>query len=64
MPGISNRIVSFANFYNQLKTLVVVISPFVKQYAGPLQRGDISKMGWGHLKIFSRIFEPEELKFI
>jgi hypothetical protein len=31
MPGISNRIVSFANFYNQLKILVIVVRPFVKQ---------------------------------
>jgi hypothetical protein len=30
---------------------------------GPLQRGDNlknAKMGWGHLKIFSRTTEPEE----
>jgi hypothetical protein len=29
---------------------------------GPLQRGDNhknAKMGWGHLKIFSRTIEPE-----
>jgi hypothetical protein len=31
MPGISNRIVKFAKFYNQLKILVVVVSPFVKR---------------------------------
>jgi hypothetical protein len=31
MPGISNRIVGFANFYNQLKILVVAVSPFVKR---------------------------------
>jgi hypothetical protein len=31
---------------------------------GPLQRGIIAKMGWGHLKIsVSRITEPEEIKF-
>jgi hypothetical protein len=39
MPGISNRIINmikFANFYNQLKCLVEVVSPFVKQ-AGHLQ---------------------------
>jgi hypothetical protein len=33
---------------------------------GPLQRGDNHKnvrKGWGHLKIFSKIIEPEELKF-
>jgi hypothetical protein len=32
---------------------------------GPLQRGDNyknAKMGWGHLKTFSRTTEPEELK--
>ena len=32
----------------------------------PLQRGDNhknAKMGWGHLKIFSRTTEPEELIF-
>jgi hypothetical protein len=30
--------------------------------SGPLQRGDNlknAKMGWGHLKIFSRTTEPE-----
>jgi hypothetical protein len=26
---------------------------------GPLQRKIITKMGWGHLKIFSRTTEPE-----
>jgi hypothetical protein len=31
MPGISNRIVAFANFYNQLKFLIVVLGPFVKR---------------------------------
>jgi hypothetical protein len=31
MLGISNRIVSFTNFYNQLKILVVAVSPFVKR---------------------------------
>jgi hypothetical protein len=33
---------------------------------GPLQRGDNhkdAKMGWSHLKIFSRTTEPEELIF-
>jgi hypothetical protein len=33
---------------------------------GPLQRGDNyenAKMGWCHLKIFSRTTEPEELIF-
>jgi hypothetical protein len=29
---------------------------------GSLQRGDNTKMGWGHLKIFSGT-EPEELRF-
>jgi hypothetical protein len=31
MPGISNRIVSFANFYNDLEILVVVVSSFAKR---------------------------------
>jgi hypothetical protein len=34
MPGISNRNVNFANFYNQLKIRVKVLSPFVKQGPG------------------------------
>ena len=31
LPGISNRIAEFANLYNQLKILVVVLGPFVKR---------------------------------
>jgi hypothetical protein len=31
MPGISNIIIKFANFYNQLKIMVVALSPLVKQ---------------------------------
>jgi hypothetical protein len=34
MPGISNRIFNFANVYNKLKILVVVLSPFMKQAPG------------------------------
>ena len=34
MSGISNRFVSFANFYNQLKFPVVVESSFVKWVPG------------------------------
>jgi hypothetical protein len=33
---------------------------------GPLQRGDNhknAKIGWGHLKIFSRTTKPEKLRF-
>jgi hypothetical protein len=47
--------------------------PYVKgiqnctnQGLGPMQRGDNhknAKMGWGHLKIFSKTTEPEELIF-
>jgi hypothetical protein len=33
MPGISNRTISFAKFFNQLKFLVTVVS-FVKQAPG------------------------------
>jgi hypothetical protein len=31
MQGILKRIVSFANIYNQLKFLVIVLSPFLKR---------------------------------
>jgi hypothetical protein len=31
MPGISNRIINFPNFYNQVKIMVVALSPLVKQ---------------------------------
>jgi hypothetical protein len=39
---------------------------FITFLAHPLQRGDNHKnikMGWAHLKIFSRSTEPEELIF-
>jgi hypothetical protein len=65
-PGISNRIVSFANVYNQLKILVVVVRLFVKRIPGPLCRADNHKhteIGWGHLKIFPRTIGPEKLRF-
>jgi hypothetical protein len=46
MPGISNRIVSFANFYNQLKIQVVVVSPFVKLSRVTPSSGRISPELW------------------
>jgi hypothetical protein len=39
MTGISNRIINFTNFYNQLKIMVVALSPLVKQ-------GSEHYMGW------------------
>jgi hypothetical protein len=53
MPGISNRIIGIANFYNQLKILAVVSSPFVKRTPG-FKKKNVSI--YSHVTIFCHFY--------